>query len=404
MRTQRLKFTNAGGEQLSAKLETPVYGKPRAYALFAHCFTCSKNLNAVTQISRALTAQNVAVLRFDFTGLGESEGDFADTNFSSNVEDLLSAAEYLEEHYEAPQIMIGHSLGGAAVLMASSQLGYPKVVATIGAPAEPAHVKKQFGVNIDRIASKGAAKVLLGGRPFTIKKQFLEDLESNKLSDDIPKIKGALLVMHSPQDGTVDIENATNIYLAAKHPRSFISLDGADHLLTRSADAVYVGNMIVSYAERYLDPVEEGKLGKKLQTAVRLSGEGYTTEINAAGHYLLADEPKDVGGQNLGPGPYDLLTASLGACTAMTLRMYANHKGWDLEEVTVHLQHEKQHATDSNDTATKGAKLDVIHRELVLEGNLTEEQRQRLLQIADRCPVHRSLKSEVSITTELLTS
>ncbi|MEL6538204.1 MAG: bifunctional alpha/beta hydrolase/OsmC family protein [Bacteroidota bacterium] len=403
MRTHRLTFENSQGHKLSGRLEMPVDGKPKAYALFAHCFTCSKNLLAVGHISRALTAQNIAVLRFDFTGLGESEGDFANTNFSSNVEDLIEAAAYLEKHYEAPQILIGHSLGGAAVLMAARKLVYPKVVATIGAPSEPEHVKKQFGVQIEEIEEKGIADVKLAGRKFTIKKQFLDDLEENRLARDIPQIKGALLVMHSPQDTTVGIDNATKIYLAAKHPRSFISLDGADHLLTRQADAVYVGNMIVAYAERYLEVAEdEDQLDTDLQTAVRLSGAGYTSEVIAAGHRFLADEPKSVGGNNLGPSPYDLLTASLGACTAMTLRMYANHKEWDLKEVTVHLQHEKRHAQDSDATEKPNSKLDHIDRKLEIEGDLTEEQRQRLLEIADRCPVHRTLESQVRISTTLV--
>ena len=381
----------------------PMYGQPLAYALFAHCFTCSKNLLAVGHISQALTAQNMAVLRFDFTGLGQSEGEFANTNFSSNVEDLLDAAAYLEEHYQAPQILIGHSLGGAAVLMAGSLLDYIKVVATVGAPAEPSHVKRQFGVKVDAIEESGEAQVKLAGREFTIKRQFLEDLEKNRLADDIPNLKAALLVMHSPQDETVDIDNATKIYLAAKHPRSFISLDGANHLLTREEDAVYVGQMIVAYASRYLEVIkEEDALETTLQTAVRLSGETYTTEVIAGGHRFLADEPKDVGGSNLGPSPYDLLTASLGTCTAMTLKMYANHKEWDLQEVTVHLKHEKRHAEDSDQSEKGTSKLDFIDREIELEGDLTEEQRQRLLQIADRCPVHRSLESKVNVKTTLL--
>ena len=403
MRTTRIKFPNAQGEELSARLEMPVYGKPKAYALFAHCFTCSKNLLAVGHISRALTSQNIAVLRFDFTGLGESEGDFANTNFSSNVEDLLHAANYLEQHYAAPQILIGHSLGGAAVLMAGSQLDYIKVVATVGAPSEPEHVKRQFGVKVDDIEEAGKAEVSLAGRTFTIKKQFLDDLEQNKVEQNIAKLKAALLVMHSPQDETVGINNASKIFLAAKHPRSFISLDGANHLLTRQADAVYVGNMIAAHSTRYLALAEEtDPLETNLQTAVRLSGEGYTSEVITGGHHLLADEPKDVGGDNLGPGPYDLLTAALGACTAMTLRMYANRKEWDLQEVTVHLQHEKRHAEDSEQAPSQGVKLDFIDRNLEIEGNLTEEQRQRLLEIADRCPVHRTLESKVQINTKLI--
>lgn len=402
MKSFKLQFPNAEGQMLSAKLEMPVDKKPKAYALFAHCFTCSKNFMAVTNISRALTSKGIAVLRFDFTGLGDSEGDFADTNFSSNVQDLIVAAEYLKSRYEAPKLLVGHSLGGAAVLIAASQLPYVTAVSTVGAPADPPHVKHLFEGALDEIEVEGKAKVSLGGRPFTIKKQFIDDLEYYEQSKVIKELNRPLLILHSPQDDTVDIKNAEKIYLAAMHPKSYVSLDGADHLLTRKEDAVYVGEVIASWATRYLPKPElDNDLKTDMEVVVRNEKErGLLTEIMANGHYMIADEPKDVGGTDLAGTPYDLLVASLGACTAMTIRLYANHKGIDLEEVKVHLSREKRHAADAESLDEK-SKVEFIDRELELTGNLTEEQRNRIVEIADRCPVHKTLTQGVTINTKL---
>lgn len=401
MKTIKLNFPNKEGQQLAARLEMPVDKNVLTYAVFAHCFTCSKNLHAVTHISRALTAKGIGVLRFDFTGLGESEGDFEDTNFSTNVSDLITATEYLKENYGEAQIMIGHSLGGAAVLMASHKLDYVKAVATVGAPADPVHVTHLFEGSIDEIEEKGETKVNLGGRPFTIKKQFLEDLEEYEKFDAIKELKRPLLVMHSPQDKIVDIKNAEKIYTAAMHPKSYISLDGADHLLSHEADAEYVGQVVASWANRYIKAQEKEELATDHQVVVRNeTDKGLLTEIMANGHFLLADEPKDVGGSNLGGTPYDLLVAALGACTAMTIGMYAKHKGIDLQEVKVHLTREKRHAEDAKDLSEK-SKIEFIDRYLELTGDLSEEQRQRIIEIADKCPVHKTLTKGLTVKTIL---
>jgi len=401
MKTVKLQFMNAEGLLLSARLEQPIDKKPVAYALFAHCFTCSKNLIAVTNISRALTSKGIAVLRFDFTGLGESEGDFADTNFSGNIQDLIVAAEYLEENYEAPSILVGHSLGGAAVLMAASQLDFVKSVVTIGAPADTPHLKNLFESSLEEIEENGKAVVSLGGRPFTIKKQFIDDLDKTELTSVISELRKPLLIFHSPQDETVDIKNAEKIYVAAHHPKSYVSLDRADHLLTSKEDSLYVGETIATWAKRYvnLEMNEEG-LETTHQVVVRNEKEdGLLSEIMANKHYLIADEPKDVGGTNLGGTPYDLLVSALGACTAMTIRLYANHKKIALNDVKVHLTFDKRHAEDAMNGSA--AQMEFIDREVELTGDLTEEQRERILQIADKCPVHKTLTKGLTINTKL---
>lgn len=401
MKTIKLNFKNKRGIKLSARLELPVDGKPDAYAVFAHCFTCNINLTSVRNISRALTLNQIGVLLFDFTGLGNSEGDFADTNFSTNVGDLISAVEYLEERDKAPQLLVGHSLGGAAVLLAAAQLPQIKAVATVGAPADPPHVAHLFDNKLEQIEKDGQAQVDIGGRNFTIKKQFIDDLEAQLLHLVIHQLDQAILVLHSPQDKTVGIENAAKIYTAARHPKSFISLDGADHLMSNKADAAYVGHMIAGWAMRYLDIQEEETLETEKQVVVRTDDDGYTTEIRAGLHALIADEPTAVGGNNLGPTPYGLLTAALGSCTSMTLRMYADRKQWPLKEVKVHLSHNKIHAQDCGDCETSEGRIDFIDREIELEGDLNDEQKKRLLEIADRCPVHRTLHGPVKVNTTL---
>ena len=403
MKTIRLTIQNRDNITISARLEQPNNQYPLAYAIFAHCFTCSKSLRAVNSISRALTSKGIAVLRFDFTGLGESEGDFSETNFSSNVSDLLDVSEYLEKNYLAPSILIGHSLGGAAVLMAAKYLDNITAIATIGSPSEPIHVQNQFGYKIEEIKGEGIAKVTLAGREFTIKKQFLEDLENTNLLETVRNLKKAILVMHSPQDKTVSIKNAEQIYKAAFHPKSFVSLDGADHLLMNNKeDAVYVGEVIATWAKRYIELPKEEKL-KTNQAVVVKTEATFTTEISTGKHNLTADEPESVGGNDFGMNPYELLLASLGACTGMTLRMYANRKKWDLKSVKVHLNHKKDYATAceeciSDKTKTK---IDIFDRLIELEGDLDEKQKARLIDIADKCPVHRTLHGEVVVNTTL---
>lgn len=395
-------FTNNDGEKLSARIDFPVDEKPVAYALFAHCFTCTKNLKAVSHISKALTNEGIAVLRFDFTGLGESEGDFSDTNLSSNISDLVSAAQHLEENYQAPYLLIGHSLGGAAVLQAADKIPSSRAVVTIAAPGDPKHVKRLLAGSRDEIDTRGEAEVLLAGRPFKIKKQFIDDLDRSNAEETIGKLRKPLLVMHSPLDSIVGIDNAAQIFKAAKHPKSFISLDQADHLLSDQNDSLYAGAIISAWARKYIDhPQEEETEDSDHQVVVRTGKTGFMTEVKAGRHSMIADEPQSVGGSDRGPAPYDLLVAALGACTSMTLQMYARRKKWPLEEAVVRLNHKKIHAKDCETCETEEGHLDRIDRELELVGPLDDEQKARIKEIADRCPVHRTLHSEISITTHL---
>ncbi|MEM1320685.1 MAG: bifunctional alpha/beta hydrolase/OsmC family protein [Bacteroidota bacterium] len=403
MRSKKITFQNATGYTLAARLELPANSHPHAYAIFAHVFTGSKNLSASRHISRSLTLSGIAVLRFDFTGLGDSEGNFADTNFTSNVEDLLAAARYLEEHYLAPSILVGHSLGGAAVIFAASQLFSVRAVATIGAPSEPEHVSHLLQDSITTIEQRGKATVNIGGRVFTIKKQFLDDLKSKNMFDLLRGLRKAILVMHSPQDRVVEIENAAQIYQAAYHPKSFVSLDGADHMLTNKQDAMYVGKTVSSWVSRYVEWPERERLKSDKQVVARLdTSAGFTTEIMADRHSLIADEPESVGGNDFGPDPYELLASALAACTVMTLKMYARRKKWALKEVKVHINHMKTYIQDCVDCEKSSSKIDYFDNCLEFEGDLDDTQIARLLEIAKRCPVHRTLHSEVRIETQLL--
>ncbi len=401
MYSQKVNFPNKDGETLAARLELPVNQHPHTFAIFAHCFTCNKNLTAVRNISRALTQEGFAVLLFDFTGLGESEGEFADTNFSSNVDDLLVAAEFLRKNHQSPELLIGHSLGGAAVISAATQLPELKAVATIGAPFDPGHVSHLFKGSLAELEQKGEAEVSIGGRPFTVKKQFLEDIQDQDLNEKINRLGKSLLVMHSPQDRIVEVENAARLYKTARHPKSFVSLDGADHLVSDKKDSYYVGDVIATWAKRYISIPKKEALQAQKEVAVRLGDAGYTTDVMVRHHQLTADEPSSVGGNDYGPSPYELLNASLGACTAMTLQMYARRKKWDLQEVVVHLEHYKDYADDMESPEDPKSKLDHFDRLLELKGNLDETQRKRLLEIANKCPVHRTLHSEVKVNTRL---
>ncbi len=404
MQTQKTEFANDQGETLSGLLDMPG-STPRGYALFAHCFTCSKNLKAATSISRSLAAEGFAVLRFDFTGLGQSEGEFATTSFSSNVADLLAAVRYLDDRHEAPVLLVGHSLGGTAVLQAAPSIPSAAAVVTIGSPAEPAHVRHLFDDAGETLESEGHAEVLLGGRPFTIRKSFVDDLERHDLPATIGSLRKALLIMHAPLDEVVEIDNATALYTGAKHPKSFVSLDDADHLLSNEQDAEYAGRVIAAWAERYLPepggPDMDALNAEAGEVVARTYIDGFRTEVRTPSHALVADEPAGVGGTNAGPSPYDLLSAALAACTTMTLKMYASFKKLPLESATVRVSHGKIHAEDCADCETADGKIDEFRRVLELDGELTEEQRARLLEIADRCPVHRTIHGEVKVRTEL---
>ncbi|MGI9189653.1 MAG: bifunctional alpha/beta hydrolase/OsmC family protein [Longimicrobiaceae bacterium] len=402
MTGRRVTFPGSGGTTLNGRLELPPGDAPLACALFAHCFTCSKDLNAVVRIARALTMEGIAVLRFDFTGLGESEGDFAASNFSSNVEDLVAAAEFLQDEQGVPAVLIGHSLGGAATIRAAGRIPAAVAVATIGAPFDPAHAAGLFATSEEEIDRVGEAEVVLAGRSFTVRRQLLEDLRQSQIRDSLESLGRPLLVFHSPLDQTVGIENAASIYTAARHPKSFVSLDDADHLLTRESDACYVGEVLAAWLSRYLpraEPPDVEALVAKAQVATRTRAGAVRTEVMAASHGLVADEPVAVGGNDEGPTPYDLLLAALGACTGMTLRMYAERKGLELGTVDVHLRHGKLHADDERRCEGEDARLDRIERWVELHGELDPEQRERLLEIADRCPVHRTLSAGVVVET-----
>lgn len=403
MNLQKIEFQNKEGQNLIGRLELPIDRHPHNFAIFAHCFTCNKNLAAVKNIGRALTANGFGVLRFDFTGLGESEGDFADTNFSGNVEDLIAAADYLAENHAAPTLLIGHSLGGSAVLFAAVDIPSIKAVATIGAPSNPIHVKHLFKSNLEEIESSGLAKVNLSGRDFTIKKQFLDDLESKSLPETAKQLRKALLIMHSPQDNTVGIKNAEEIYLAARHPKSFVSLDGANHLLMNKKDSIYAGEVIAGWAKRYVELPDQEQLRTNHQVVASLDKEdGFSTTMKVGSHSMTADEPIDFGGNDFGPSPYELVSAGLSACTAMTVQMYAKRKDWALDNIEVHTSYGKDHATDCEDCEADSAKIDTFNREIKLTGDLDEKQKKRMLEIADKCPVHRTLHSETQVITKLI--
>lgn len=405
--TQKLSFRGSQGALLAARLDLPS-GPPRAYALFAHCFTCSKDIFAAARIADALTDLGFAVFRFDFTGLGMSDGEFANTNFSSNVEDLICAATFLRENHQAPALLIGHSLGGAAVLAAAGDIDEVRAIATIGAPADAEHVVRNFSAKLDEIEREGIAEVALAGRTFHIKKQFLEDVRAKRLHERIASLRKALIVFHSPIDATVGIENASEIFLAARHPKSFVSLDGADHLLSRRQDAVFVAEVLSAWAERYIDaPAQTAILpvpGPQGVVSVTETGHGtFQQEVVSGSHRLLADEPVDVGGLDTGPSPYDFLNIALGSCTSMTIRLYAARKGIALARVRVDVTHDKIHVEDCADCEKpRDGRIDRFVRKIALTGDLDDATRARLMEIADKCPVHKTLSQHSVIETKLV--
>jgi len=403
--TVRVSFKGSAGHELAARLDLPA-GPIRAFALFAHCFACSKDVLAARRISAALSEAGLGVLRFDFTGLGSSEGEFANTNFSSNVEDLIRAADFLRANYWGPTLLVGHSLGGAAVLAASPSIPDAKAVVTIGAPADVSHVLRRFGASLDDIRAKGEAEVALSGRPFTIRRSFVDDAEAQRLEDRIRNLGKALLVMHAPLDEVVGIDNASRIFLAAKHPKSFVSLDDADHLLSNPVSANYAASVIVAWASKYLPdpPLAEPDTDHVL---VRETGQGRFQNIIVSGrHRLLADEPQSAGGLDTGPNPYDYLSIALGACTAMTLRIYAEHKKLPLDRISVEVRHGKvaaEHCADCGEAAEgrAGGRIDRFERTISVEGGVDATTSSKLVEIAGKCPVHRTLEQASAIVTKI---
>lgn len=406
MKNTVLKIPNSKGHILHARLAIPTTQKPHQYAIFAHCFTCNSSLKAARNVSRALTSKGFGVLRFDFTGLGRSEGTFAESHFGANVQDLIDVYQYMSAHYEAPALMVGHSLGGAAVIVAATQLETVKGIVTIGTPSNAEHVTQHFSHQLTEIEKKGQIEVHIGGRPFSINKEFVENFTNTDLVGIVRKLRIPLLILHAPFDQIVSIQNAQDLFVNAHHPKSFVSLDDADHLLTQQKDSQYAGEVIGAWAQRYLSPKESKLLdpaGEQLVGHLNLVEDDFTTSIQTNKHFLIADEPSSVGGNDFGPSPYELLNASLAACTVMTLKMYAQRKKWDLQEVYVYLTHSKKHVQDMNDSSEnkKPIYLDHIAKKLKLIGNLSEEQRLRLKEISSRCPVHRTLMGEVAIETSL---
>jgi len=404
MHVERIEFAGHSGAMLAARLDLPE-GTPRASAILAHCFTCSKDIPAARRIAGRLAAGGIAVLRFDFTGLGHSGGEFANTNFSSNVEDLTLAAAYLASRGMPPQLLIGHSLGGAAVIKAAPALTGLRAVVTIGAPFEPAHVAHGFGGKLAEIRARGSAMVALAGREFEIRNQFLDDISATSLTAALADLGAALLVLHAPHDDVVGIANASAIFLAARHPKSFVTLDNADHLISRAADAEYVADLIAAWSQRYLQLAPEAPRAGAPEGVTRVAEagpDGFCQDVMIGGlHRLVADEPAGMGGTDMGPSPYQLLAAGLGACTTMTIRLYARKKGIPLAHVAVDVTHNKCHSADCDDCDKSVPKVDVFTRTLHLTGDLTDDQRAALLAIADKCPVHRTLHGQAIIETRL---
>jgi putative redox protein len=403
MPTDRFTFPGHSGAALAARLDMPD-GPQLATALFAHCFTCGKDIAAARRISARLASMGIAVLRFDFTGLGHSGGEFGNTSFTSNVGDIVAAAKALEARGMAPSLLVGHSLGGAAVLRAAPDVTSVRAVATIGAPSDPGHVTRNFSHALDEIRQNGTAEVTLAGRPFTIGQAFVEDVAEASLSAAIEKLGAALLVLHGPRDEIVGIDNAQDIFLAARHPKSFVTLDDADHLLSRRRDSDYAAEVIAAWAGRYLDlksPAPPPGVPEGIVRVSEADPDGFLQDIQAGPrHHVQADEPEAYGGSDLGMSPYGFLSSGLGACTAMTIRMYARRRKIALDHVSVDVSHDKVHAQDAQ---ARDPKLDVFTRKIRLIGQLSEAERDKLLEIADKCPVHRTLEAEARIETSLVT-
>ncbi len=401
MQKLNVSFENADSKVLKGVLELPFNDKPKNFVLFAHCFTCNKNFHAPSNISKSLASKGYGVLRFDFTGLGDSEGEFEDTNFSGNVQDLVAAADFLKSEYNSPTLIIGHSLGGAAALFASLEIESIQGIVTLNAPSNLSHVQKHFESSLEEIENEGSANIKLGGRSFRIKKHFIEDLKSNEDSKALGEIRKPLLIMHSPQDEIVSIKHAEELYQAAWHPKSFISLDTADHMLSDKHDSEYAGTVISAWASKYINEEEPKELETDHEVMANLGAKGFTTQIIAGKHHYVADEPIKVGGSDLGPNPYELVSSGLASCTSMTIQMYARRKKWQVDNVETHVSYSKKHADDCENCENDMAKIDTFEREITLNGDLDESQIKRLLEIADKCPVHKTLSSKAQINTKL---
>lgn len=405
MPTKKLKIANNKGQKLSASLELPANQKPHYYAIFAHCFSCSSSLSAVRNITRALTNHGFGVVRFDFTGLGRSEGEFAESHFSANVDDLISVNDFLAKNHQAPSLLIGHSLGGAAVITAASKLENIKAVATVGAPATVGHVTNLFSHAIEEIEHKGEVKVNIGGRPFVINHEFVSDFSKTNLPEITKNLRKPILIMHAPFDKIVGIENAKSLYENAMHPKSFISLDDADHLLNQNKNSIYVGNIIGQWVQAYLPKTDNKMLetsGEQLVAHLNLREDQFTTTLQTNKHSFIADEPKSVGGDDFGPSPYDFLSAGLASCTVMTLKLYAERKGWNLQEVYCYVTYSRKHSDDLMGNIDNPGQIDHFEKQLKLIGDLDDFQKEKLKEISAKCPVHRSLTSETVIETTLM--
>ncbi len=317
------------------------------------------------------------------------------------MDDLIVAAAFLKENYIAPTLLIGHSLGGAAVIFAAAKIKSVKAVAVINSPSNPSHIMHLLKSSAQEIIQNGKAVVNLAGRDFTIKKQFLDDLKDKPLTEVVSEFGKALLILHSPQDTIVGIKNAEEIFKAGRHPKSFVSLDGADHLLSKKADSQYVGNVIAVWASRYVEIPAEEELLSANEVAASLEDK-FTTHLKLGDHYFIADESTDDGGNNFGPSPYQYLSAGLAACTAMTIQMYARRKKWEVLNVTVHINHNKDYALDCESCESDSAKIDTFTRKIKFEGLLSDDQKKRLLEIAEKCPVHKTLHSGTQIITKLI--
>ena len=394
MYSEKVSFEGSLGQTISGRLEHPV-GRFGGWAIFAHCFTCSKQSRAAVALSRELAQHGIGVLRFDFTGIGESEGEFADTDFSSNVADIHAAAAWMAGQGRPVSLLLGHSLGGTASIVAASGIGTLKALVTIAAPAEAAHVISQFGDGGERAEAEGSAEVKLGGRPFTITKALLEDLRKAQVGQSISRLRLPLLILHAPGDKEVSVDHATALFMEARHPKSFVSLDDATHFLDRDEDTDFAASVIAGWAERYVTPdADEGDDFKGDGVLVReTQGVGpYQNEVLTRGFRQIIDEPRRLGGSDTGPDPYSMLSAALGGCTSITLRMYADRKGWPVDHISVAVDHKREHADDCTDCG-EADKVDTFTRAVSIEGAVDDDQLARLLEIADRCPVHRTLES-----------
>ena len=402
MPTEAIRISTEAGHELSGSLELPT-GLVRGAALFAHCFTCTKQCKAAVSLSRALARRGIATLRFDFTGLGNSDGQFGHAGFTTDIADLVSAANFLHDRFSCGLLLIGHSLGGAGVLAAADDIGVDKVaaIATIGAPAEVEHVLHNIEGDLETIRRDGIGKVSIGGRSYELTREFIDRVTHIDLLDEVSRLRVPMLFLHSPTDQTVGIENATKLFLAARHPKNFISLYGADHLLTEQADADFAADVIAAWADRYMAPPEAVPVPDE-SVLVRTGYGKFGTEVMTGTHQFVADEPRSYGGEDGGPTPYQLLLSALGACTAMTMKMYADRKRLPLESVRVTLNHTRHHEPDVENAVegTGGRQLEVLHRKISVTGDLTDEEREAIMAMADKCPVHRTLSGNLEISTE----